>query len=259
LVEALIVSIVIAGISGVSLLNRCLPMDWVQPTRPYEQLKAELRTRIWLSKVSMVGVVVFAALAATFGFESAQTVVRHPVPGAAFIVRPSRAVFALPGLFIGIAVAGLLEVPIDRWISKEKYWDCWFVDYRNRNRRARPPTARNYLWERRAMAFLIPIMAAMSLIFSFLAFDAYAYVTPSKIVVNPFFGFQEHHHLYTDVQSISTRLIGKRRDQLECQILFKDRSILSTDAPPSRLTNSEVEALGAYVFERTTVPWTHDP
>jgi hypothetical protein len=157
------------------------------------------------------------------------------------------------------STGGFLEGRIDRWILKERYSDGWFVEYRRRRQSARPLTARDYLSERRAMTFMVPILAVVGLISFCLDLDAYAYATPSEIVVNPFFGFQERHHRYTDVQSINTRLIGKRHDQLECQISFKDGSTFSTDAPPSRLTNAEIDLLAAYVYERTTARWTHNP
>jgi hypothetical protein len=257
-VEALIVSIVIAGAFAVAALDRALPRDWVQPTRPYGELKAELGKRITFAKVALLAIMALVGLASTLGFLAAATLVWHPVPEAAFVLRPARFLFALPGLLIGLATGGLLEARVDRWILKERYWDAWFVEYRNRYRRARPPTAREYLSQRRATTFLVPISAAVGLIAFCLALDAYTYLTPSEIVVNPFFGFQERQHRYAEVQSINTRLIGKRRDQLECQILFKDGSIFSTDAPPSRLTNAEIDAFAAYVYERTTVPWTHN-
>jgi hypothetical protein len=202
---------------------------------------------------------VLAGLGSTLAFLAGATLAWQPAPDAAFVLRPARTLFAIPGMFFGLAMGGLLEGRIDRRILKERHSEGWFVAYRNRYRRARPPTERDYLSEQRAMTFLVPILAVVGLVGSCLALDAYAYVTPSEIVVNPFFGLQERHHPYTDVQSINTRLIGKRHDQLECQILFKDGSILSTDAPPARLTDAEIDLLAAYVYERTTVPWTHDP
>lgn len=258
-VQALIVSIVIAGVSVVAALDRFLPTDWVQPTRPYEELKAELGTRISFAKGVMLFVIVLAGLGSTLGFLATATLVPHSVPGAAFVLRPARVLYVLPGLLIGVATGGFLEGRIDRWILKERYSDGWFVEYRRRRQRARPPTARDYLSERRAMTFMVPILAVVGLISFCLDLDAYAYATPSEIVVNPFFAFQERHHRYTDVQSINTRLIGKRHDQLECQISFKDGSTFSTDAPPSRLTNAEIDLLAAYVYERTTARWTHNP
>jgi hypothetical protein len=258
-VEALIVSIVIMGVAAVAALDRFLPTDWVQPTRPYEELKAELGTRISFAKGVMLAVIGLTGLVSTLGFLAAETLVSHSVPGAAFILRPGRVLFVLPGMLIGVATGGLLEGRIDRRILKERYWDGWFVDYRRRRRSARSPTARDYLSERRTMTLMVPILAVAGLIGICLDLDAYGYVTPSEIEVNPFFSFRERHHLYTDVQSISTRLIGKRHDQLECRILFKDGSSFSTDAPPSTLTNAEINLLAAYVYERTAVPWTHNP
>jgi hypothetical protein len=258
-IEALIVGIVLAGVFAVPALERSLPREWVQPTRPYEDLKAELGKRVSFARGVMLGTMALAALASTLGFLAAATLVPHPAPSAAFVLRPVRGLFALPGMLIGFATAGLLDGRIDRRILKERYSDGWFVDHRSRRPGARPPTARDYLSERRAIKFLVPILAVVGLIGSCLALDTYAYVTPSEIVMNPFFGFQERHHPYTDVRSINTRFIGKHRDQLECQILFKDGSIFSTDAPPSRLTEAEIDLFAAYVYERTTVPWTHNP
>jgi hypothetical protein len=258
-IEALIVGIAIAGVFAVAARQRFSPRDWVQPTRPYEDLRAELGARISFAKGVLLAVMALAALASVLGFLAAAPLAWRPAPDAALVLRPARTLFVLPGVFIGIAAGGLLDGRIDRWILKERCSDGWFVDHGNRSRRARPPTARDYLSERRALALLMPILAAVGLIASCLALDAYAYVTPSEIVVNPFFGFQERHHPYTDVRSIDTRLIGKRHDELECQILFNDGSILSTDAPPARLTNAETDLLAAYVYERTTAPWTHHP
>lgn len=257
-IEALIISIVIAGVSAVAALDRFLPSDWVQPTRPYEELKAELGSRISFGKAMLLAIFVLATLASTLGCLVAEMRVWHPLPEAAIISRPARILFVLSGLLVGAATAGLLETLIDRRIVKERYWEAWFVEHRSRYPRASPPTAREYLSERRAMTFLVPILAVLGLIGFCLVLDAYAYVTPSEIVVNPLFGFQERRHPYADVQSINTRLMGKRHDQHECQILFKDGSTFSTEAPPSRLTNGEVDALAAYVYERTTVPWTHN-
>jgi hypothetical protein len=257
--EALIVGIAIAGACAVAARERFSPGDWVQPTRPYEELKAELGARISFAKGVLLAVMVLAALASALGFSAAVPLAWHPAPDAALVLRPARTLFFLPSVFIGIAAGGFLEGRIDRWILKERCSDGWFVDHLKRSRRARPPTARDYLSERRAIALLVPILAAVGLIASCLALDAYAYVTPSEIVVNPFFGFQERRHPYTDVRSINTRLIGKRHDQLECQILFKDGSILSTDAPPARLTDAQIDLLAGYVYERTTAPWTHNP
>jgi hypothetical protein len=258
-IEALIVSIVIGGVSAVAALDRFLPRDWEPPTGPYEELKGELGARLSFEKGVLVAIFVVAGLASTLGFLAAATLVWHPVPEAAFTVRPARILFTLAGLLIGAATAGFLEAPVDRLFLKERYWDGWFVDHRRRSPKGPLPTARQYLFERRGMTFLVPILAVVGLSGFCLALDAYAYVTPSEIVVNPFFGFQERHHRYADVQSIDTRLIGRRHDQRECRILFKDGSTFSTDAPPSRLTNAELDQLAAYVYERTTVPWTHKP
>jgi hypothetical protein len=252
--EALVVGIVIAGMVARSALDRFVPKDWVQPTRPYEELKTEVGSLISFGRGVILAVLGLVCVLSTLGFVAAESLVSHRLSDAVFVLAVQPILFGLPSLFIGLATALLLERPIDRWIAKERYWDVWFVSYRNRHPNSPPPGASEYLAERRGKTLGVPILAAGGLVACCLMLDMYAYVTPTQIVVNPLFGFEEHHHSFAEVESINTRYI---RSQLECRIAFKNDSTLSS--APSELSNRQIDALATYVSERTAAPWTHDP
>jgi hypothetical protein len=255
--QPLTVVILVAGLCGLALLVRSFPRDWVRPTRPYEELAAALRGQVEFARGLTVAVIAVTAIALTLGFGAVERLIWRPVPEAVFVLLPARFLFTTPGLFIGAATGGLLAPHIHRQILKGRYWDGWFVGYRRRHPRSPAPAAREYLRERRLITLSTPIVAVIGLIVACLLLDAHAYLTPSEIVVKPFGGFRERRHTYADVESMNTRLASKHR--LECRIAFKDGATFSTEAPPTTLTNREVDALATYVFERTGVPWTHDP
>ena len=257
-IEALIISIAIAGVCGFAAVDRCIPSDWKQPTRPFEELKAELGDRVSLLRGVIIAVIALGALASTLGFMAAARSIWHPPPDAMFVLRPPGVMFVGPGFLIGIALAGLFEAHIDRRIMKDRYWDAWYVARGRRYVNPPRPTERQFLRGRRATTIMVPLFATVGLIASCLALDSWGYVTPTEIAANRFLSFREVHHAFSDVTSIRTYLTGKHHNYLACRIRFNDGSSFSNQDPPSNLTNAETEALAAYVFERTSVPWTRD-
>ncbi len=259
-VEALIISIVVAGLCGFAAVDRFLPgdADWKPPTRSFEELKAELGDDVNLAKLALFAVIALATLIFTLAFIAAARAAWQPPPDALFVLRPQWVVFLGPGILTAAAAACLIEGHLDRRILKDRYWDGWYVARARKYGPPPPPTRRQFLWQRRAMTIVAPLLATAGLVTACLLADSWAYVTPAEIVANPFFGFHEVHHPLSDVASIRTRTIGKHHDGLECRIRFEDGALLSTQGPPSTLSNAEVEALAGYVSERTAVPWTRD-
>jgi hypothetical protein len=254
-VKALIVCIVAAGVCGVAALDHRLPRDWTQPTRSYGDLRAELRNEVTLYTRIALAFFAAASLTTILVFLAVAALVGRPIPAAAIVVRPTQVLLALLGLPMGLA-AMFLTGPFMRRRLKGRYSDFWFVVSRRPSPKVKPPSAREYLRERRLLTLLVPILATAALVGFCLALDSYVYVTPSEIVENPFLGFQEHHRRYADVAAVDTRFGGKHHNQLACTIRFADGTSFSTDAVAPGQKNAELEALAAYVVERSSAPWT---
>jgi hypothetical protein len=162
-------------------------------------------------------------------------------------------IWAIPAMVLGILTASLAIDIIYKSLLKERYRE--YVAYLNQRYRINT--------EAITKPFYIGSIVLVA-IFIYLVADWYALFTPSQIRTNPFWGFQETVHAYSDVVSIKTApkfeaLAGNVKNRRAYVVYFSDSSTWDTAGEPSEAPAANMRKLIEEISNRSKVPITELP
>lgn len=175
------------------------------------------------------------------------------VSNGTYSVRAGPAIWAIPAMVLGILTASLAIEIIYKGLLKERYRE--YVAYQNMR----------YRVDSEAMAKLFYLCGGVLVaIFVYLVADWYALFTPAQIRINPFWGFRETTHTYTDIVSIKTAPkfkapSGALNNRRAYVVHFSDSSTWDSTQQPSDPPEAIMRKLIVDISDRSNVPITELP